>query len=257
MSFKALSFKVVIPARYASTRLPGKPLLDIRGKPMVVWVVDAACASSADEVIVATDDVRIVDAVTTSGSRASAVMTRVEHRSGTDRIAEVAASGKWSNDTVVVNVQGDEPQIPVALINQVATLLISHPDAHIATLCTPIHTLEEFLNTNVVKVVVADNDMALYFSRAPIPWHRDTAPGGLTTQTQFTGAQRHLGIYAYRVGALKQLTQFPPGSLELAESLEQLRAMQAGMRIVVAAAQVLPGQGVDTAEDIARVRASA
>ena len=249
-----MSFKVVIPARYASTRLPGKPLLDIGGKPMVVWVVDAACASNADQVIVATDDARIANAVETRASRATALMTRVEHRSGTDRIAEVAQGAAWDDSTVVVNVQGDEPQIPVALINQVAELLMSHSDAHIATLCTPILTLEDFLNTNVVKVVTADNDMALYFSRAPIPWHRDAARAGVSTQTQFTGAQRHLGIYAYRVGALKQLTQLPPGNLELAESLEQLRAMQAGMRIVVAKAQVLPGQGVDTPEDIARVR---
>src|SRR4051812_23545506 len=128
-----MSFRVVIPARFASTRLPGKPLLDINGKPMVVWVVEAACASNADEVIVATDDARIVDAVKACGNKASAVMTRVEHRSGTDRIAEVAESNHWSNDIVVVNVQGDEPQMPSALNNQVAELLISHPDAHIAT----------------------------------------------------------------------------------------------------------------------------
>lgn len=249
-----MSFKVVIPARFASTRLPGKPLLDIHGKPMVVWVVEAACESEADEVIVATDDMRIAEAVHASGNNAKALMTRAEHRSGTDRIAEIAQLNHWPDDVVVVNVQGDEPQIPVALINQVAGLLIAHSDAHIATLCTPIHSLEEFTNTNVVKVVMADDGMALYFSRAPIPWHRDRATNGLSSQTSFEGANRHLGIYAYRVGALKQLTQLPPSSLELAESLEQLRAMQAGMQIIVAHAAVIPGQGVDTQDDIERVR---
>jgi 3-deoxy-manno-octulosonate cytidylyltransferase (CMP-KDO synthetase) len=253
VTFKAMGFKVVIPARYASARLPGKPLLDIHGKPMIAWVIAAACASDADEVYVATDDTRIVAAIAGS-SRATAMMTREDHRSGTDRIAEVAAYKHWSADTIVVNVQGDEPQMPVALINQVANLLITHPKADIATLCTPVLSLAEFLNTNVVKVVKADNDTALYFSRAPIPWHRDSAAGGLNTQTQFNGAQRHLGIYAYRVGALKQLTQLAAGALEVAENLEQLRAMQAGMRIVVANATVQPGQGVDTPEDIARVR---
>ncbi len=249
-----MGFKVVIPARYASTRLPGKPLLDIHGKPMIAWVVEAACASDADEIYVATDDRRIVNAIEGQG-RAIAMMTREDHRSGTDRIAEVAMHKHWSSDTIVVNVQGDEPHMPVMLINQVANLLMAHPKADIATLCTPILSLAEFLNTNVVKVVKADDDTALYFSRAPIPWHRDSAVDGLSTQTQFSGAQRHLGIYAYRVGALKQLTQLAPSTLELAESLEQLRAMQAGMRIVVAAAAVRPEQGVDTLEDIARVRA--
>ena len=251
-----MSFKVVIPARYASTRLPGKPLLDIAGKPMVAWVVENACRSDADEVVVATDDVRIADAVAACASRASAVMTHVDHRSGTDRIAEVARAKHWPQDTIVVNVQGDEPQMPAQLINQVAALLAANENADIATLCTPIHSLQEFLNTNVVKVVYADDATALYFSRAPIPWHRDGAPGGLAAQTCFTHAQRHLGIYAYRAGALQRLTQMPPSVLELAENLEQLRAMQAGMRIVVAVAAVQPGQGVDTPEDIAKIRAA-
>ncbi|HVY22060.1 MAG TPA: 3-deoxy-manno-octulosonate cytidylyltransferase [Steroidobacteraceae bacterium] len=251
-----MSFKVVIPARYASTRLPGKPLLEIAGKPMVAWVVENACRSDAEEVVVATDDARIADAVVACANRASAVMTHVDHRSGTDRIAEVARAKRWSQDTVVVNVQGDEPQMPAQLINQVAGLLAAYKDADIATLCTPIHSLQEFLNTNVVKVVYADDATALYFSRAPIPWHRDCAPGGLATQTCFTHAQRHLGIYAYRAGALQRLTQMNPSVLELAESLEQLRAMQAGMRIVIAVAAVQPGQGVDTPEDIAKIRSA-
>ncbi|MGE0115180.1 MAG: 3-deoxy-manno-octulosonate cytidylyltransferase [Steroidobacteraceae bacterium] len=250
-----MSFKVVIPARYGSTRLPGKPLLKIRGKPMVQWVVDAACASAADDVLVATDDQRIVQAVISPrGAESIAVLTRSDHRSGTDRIAEVAMLRQWPGDTIVVNVQGDEPQMPPQLINQVAQLLADNPQAQIATLCTPIESLEEFLNTNVVKVVSADDATALYFSRAPIPWHRDAAPAGLASQTQFSGAMRHLGIYAYRVSALLQLTSLPPASLELAESLEQLRAMQAGMRIVVAAAAAHPGMGIDTPQDIERIR---
>jgi len=250
-----MTFKVVIPARYASTRLPGKPLLDIRGKPMVVWVVESACASNADEVWVATDDDRIGNAVDRVTSKAKSMITSVDHRSGTDRIAEVATRNGWADDIIVVNVQGDEPQMPVMLINQVAALLQANPHAQIATLCTPIVSLEEFLNTNVVKVVKADNDVALYFSRAPIPWHRDSA-SSLNSQTRFDGASRHLGIYAYRVGALRRMTQLQPGTLEMAESLEQLRAMQAGMQIVVAQASVQPGQSVDTPEDIERVRTS-
>lgn len=250
-----MSFKVVIPARYGSTRLPGKPLLEINGKPMVQWVVDAACASAADEVLVATDDQRIVQAVfNPRGAGSIAVLTSSEHRSGTDRIAEVARQRGWPENTIVVNVQGDEPQMPAQLIEQVAGLLADQPTAQIATLCTPIESLEEFLNPNVVKVVHADDATALYFSRAPIPWHRDSAPAGLGSQTQFQGALRHLGIYAYRVAALLRLTQLPPSTLEQAESLEQLRAQQAGMRIVVAQAATHPGMGIDTPQDIERIR---
>lgn len=250
-----VNFKVVIPARYGSTRLPGKLLLPINGKPMVQWVVDAACASKADEVLVATDDDRIARAVSNPrGNDSIVVMTSSEHLSGTDRIAEVARLRGWSADTVVVNVQGDEPQMPAQLIEQVATLLCDQPSAHLATLCTAIESLEEFLNPNVVKVVYADDATALYFSRAPIPWHRDSAVAGIASQTEFKGAQRHLGIYAYRVAALLRLTQLPPGTLEQAESLEQLRAQQAGMRIVVAPAVAHPGMGIDTPQDIEKIR---
>jgi len=251
----SVNFKVVIPARYGSTRLPGKPLLAINGKPMVQWVIDAACASTANEVLVATDDQRIVQAVTNPrGNSPIAVLTSSEHCSGTDRIAEVARQRGWSADTIVVNVQGDEPQMPAQLIDQVAMLLADQPSAQLATLCTPIESLQEFLNPNVVKVVHADDATALYFSRAPIPWHRDGAPDGLVSQTQFKGALRHLGIYAYRVAALLRLTQLPPGTLEQAESLEQLRAQQAGMRIVVAQSTTHPGMGIDTPQDIDRIR---
>jgi 3-deoxy-manno-octulosonate cytidylyltransferase (CMP-KDO synthetase) len=250
-----MSFKVVIPARFASTRLPGKPLLEIHGKPMVQWVIDAACQSHADEVLVATDDPRIASAVKNPrGTESMAMLTGSEHRSGTDRIAEVALRCNWTADTVVVNVQGDEPQMPPQLINQVAQLLLSNPQAHMSTLATPIKSLEEFLNPNVVKVVSAASGMALYFSRAPIPWHRDGAPCGISSQTQFDGSQRHLGIYAYRVEALLRLTQLPASQLELAESLEQLRAMQSGMQIAIATAVAQPGMGVDTPQDIERIR---
>lgn len=251
-----MTFKVVIPARYASTRLPGKPLAEIHGKPMIQWVVEAAARSRADEVIVATDDERIAAAVESPvGRRVNVVMTATEHPSGTDRLAEVARQRAWPAETVVVNVQGDEPRMPPALIDQVATLLTDSPAAAIATLCTPIVELEEFLNTNVVKVVRDDRGLALYFSRAPVPWHRSGAASGLESQRNFAGAYRHLGIYAYRAAALQQLTALPAGSLEQAESLEQLRALQAGLRIAVAAACSAPGIGVDTLQDLERLRA--
>lgn len=250
-----MSFVVVIPARYASTRLPGKPLLDIGGKPMIQWVVDAAAQSSADQIWVATDDDRIANVVRNPrGSGAIAMLTRAEHPSGTDRIAEVAVKLKWSADTIVVNVQGDEPKIPPVLIDQVARLLLDDPSAALATLSTPITHLDEFLDTNAVKVVSSSDGIALYFSRAPIPWNRDGASGGLATQTQCPRSQRHLGIYAYRVAALLKMTALPPGELEQIEKLEQLRAMQAGMRIRVAQAIVTPGMGVDTPADLQKIR---
>jgi 3-deoxy-manno-octulosonate cytidylyltransferase (CMP-KDO synthetase) len=249
-----MSFKVVIPARYASTRLPAKAVLEISGRPMLQWVIHAAQRSRAEQVLVATDDQRVVDVALDSRGRNVAVMTRSDHQSGTDRIAEVAAAQGWDDTTIVVNVQGDEPQLPPALIDQVAGLLKQHADAAIATLCTPIASLHEFLDPNVVKVVTAGCD-AMYFSRAPIPWHRDGASQGLISQTSILGSQRHLGIYAYRVGSLRKLTSLAPSDLEVIERLEQLRALQAGMRIVVAVASEVPGIGVDTPQDLERVRA--
>jgi len=253
-----MSFKVVIPARYASTRLPAKPLADLGGRPMIQWVIDAAASSAADEVLVATDDARIaaVCVHARAPGRSLAVMTRADHASGTDRIAEVAALRGWDERTIVVNVQGDEPQLPGVLIDQVAGLLQQHADAHIATLCSPITSVEELLDPNVVKVVTASDAAALYFSRAPIPWHRDGAAQGLASQTSTRGARRHLGIYAYRVEALRRLTALPPGELESIEKLEQLRALQAGMRIVVGLAATAPPAGVDTDKDLSRVRAT-
>lgn len=250
-----MSFKVVIPARYASSRLPAKALLDIGGRPMLQWVIAAADKSGADEVLVATDDARVAQIAVDSQQRPIAVMTRSDHQSGTDRIAEVAELRGWDERVIVVNVQGDEPQLPPALIDQVAALLQQDSGADIATLCTPVTSLHEFLDPNVVKVVIARGSVAMYFSRAPIPWHRDAAPQGPASQTSILGAQRHLGIYAYRVAALRRLTQLPPSDLEITEKLEQLRALQAGMRIVVGVASAAPGIGVDTAHDLARVRA--
>jgi 3-deoxy-manno-octulosonate cytidylyltransferase (CMP-KDO synthetase) len=253
-----MGFKVVIPARYGSTRLPAKPLLDLGGRPMIQWVIAAAAGSHAAEVLVATDDERIAAAAIDPRrpSHSVAVMTRADHLSGTDRIAEVAALRGWSDSTIVVNVQGDEPQLPPALIDQVAALLEKHADAEIATLCTPITSVHEFLDPNVVKVVTGRGCVALYFSRAPIPWHRDGAMQGLTSQTSILGAQRHLGIYAYRVAALRKLTAMQPSDLEVIEKLEQLRALQAGMRLVVGIAGTLAPAGIDTENDLARVRAT-
>ena len=251
-----MTFKVVIPARYGSTRLPAKALLDIAGRPMIQWVIDAALRSSADEVLVATDDARVAEASVHRDypSRKFSMLTSASHQSGTDRIAEVAQVRGWDAATIVVNVQGDEPQLPPVLIDQVAKLLADHPEADVATLSTAIVSLTELLDPNVVKVVTDSNALALYFSRAPIPWGRDTLDEN-SRQTSFAAAHRHLGIYAYRVGALRRLTALPPSELESIERLEQLRALQAGMRIAVAAAATVPGIGVDTEHDLARVRA--
>lgn len=243
-------FKVVIPARFASTRLPGKPLLPIAGRPMLQWVHERAAASGAEEIWIATDDARIQAACERFG--ASVLLTDAAHVSGTDRIAEVARRHGWADSTIVVNVQGDEPLLPPALIRQVAQILEANPRAGVATLATPIRNLAEFLDPNVVKVALAPDGRALYFSRAPIPWIRDGAPSGLASQTRFEGTLRHLGLYAYRVGALKQLAVWPPSPLEASEKLEELRALENGIAIAVALACEVPGPGVDTAADLER-----
>ncbi len=254
-----MAFHVVIPARHASTRLPGKPLLDIGGLPMIQRVVARACASSADEVLVATDDARIAAVVadTRHPGRTIAVLTDPALPSGTDRVAAVAAERGWPDGTIVVNVQGDEPFLPPALIDQVAGLLERDPAAAIATLASPVASLADFLDPNVVKVAVAGDRTALYFSRAPIPWTRDGADGGLAGQREFGDALRHVGMYAYRVGALRRITALPPSRYERREKLEQLRALEAGLRIVVAECSEPPGAGVDTPADLERARARA
>jgi len=244
-------FRVVIPARHASTRLPGKPLALLAGIPMVLHVHRLALRSGAGEVVVATDDERIRAVCQAAG--ADVEMTRREHASGTDRIAELAALRGWPADAIVVNVQGDEPLMPPALIGQAAALLANSPGAAIATLATPIATEAEYLDPNVVKVVTREDGQALYFSRAPIPWDRDGAQSVPASVTRHRGARRHLGIYAYCVSALRTLSGAAATTLELRERLEQLRALQMGLAIVVADAVEPPGPGVDTAEDLAHV----
>jgi 3-deoxy-manno-octulosonate cytidylyltransferase (CMP-KDO synthetase) len=244
-------FRVVIPARYASTRLPGKPLRLIAGRTLLEHVHQLALDSGAEDVRIATDDERVVAACREFGARAE--MTAASHASGTDRIAELAAREGWDEADIVVNVQGDEPLLPPALVRQVAELLEARIVAGVATLATPIESLAEFLDPNVVKIAIARTGLALYFSRAPIPWPRDGASRGLVSQTQFGGALRHLGLYAYRVGALKRLTAMPPSALEQNEKLEQLRALDNGIAIAVGLARERPGPGVDTEEDLAAV----
>lgn len=247
-----MSFKVVIPARHASSRLPGKPLADIAGKPMVVRVAERAAQSGAAEVLVATDHEEVRAAVERHGF--AAVMTRVDHASGTDRIAEVAGQRGWADDVVVVNVQGDEPCIPPELINQVACELAADAEAAMATACHPITTPEEFFNPNVVKVVRDARGHALYFSRAPIPWPRDAFAVGRDRLPDGLPALRHIGIYAYRVAFLRRYGALGAASLEQIEALEQLRVLWHGFRIRVTEIAHAPENGVDTPEDLERIR---
>jgi 3-deoxy-manno-octulosonate cytidylyltransferase (CMP-KDO synthetase) len=246
-------FRVVIPVRYASSRLPGKALLNIGGKPMIQWVYERACASQAHEVLIATDDLLIVSAAHSFG--AETVMTAATHESGTDRIAEVARVQGWAESDIVVNVQGDEPVIPPALIDQVASLLKANPSAQIATLATPITSISEFMDPNAVKVVTDGKGRALYFSRAPIPWERDGASSGIISQTSFAGARRHVGIYGYRVSGLLRMASLERTELEQHEKLEQLRALENGFEIRVADSVEQPGPDVNTAADLERVTA--
>jgi 3-deoxy-manno-octulosonate cytidylyltransferase (CMP-KDO synthetase) len=239
-----MPFRVVIPARFDSSRLPGKALLPIAGKPMLQWVHERALASRAAEVIVATDDERIATAA--RGFAAEVAMTSRTHISGTDRIAEVAASRRWADDDIVVNVQGDEPLIPPAIINQVAELLAANPHADIATLAVKIENAADLAEPNNVKVACDATGRALYFSRAPIPFNRD-APATLTP-----ASLRHVGIYAYRVAALRRLAGLPASRLEQIEKLEQLRALENGLEIRVALAVERPLADVNTAADLER-----
>jgi 3-deoxy-manno-octulosonate cytidylyltransferase (CMP-KDO synthetase) len=237
-------FIVVIPSRYASTRLPGKPLKDIAGKPMIQWVYEQAAHSGATEVIVATDDERIAAACRSFGARVE--LTSTEHASGTDRIAELARRFDWSDDQIVVNVQGDEPLISPLCIAQTARLLAWHPQAAIATLVAPLDSEAEFRDPNFVKVVTDKDGWALYFSRAPIPWPRE---GALPK-----GALRHIGLYAYRAAGLKTISAAPLCALEDTEKLEQLRALWLGLKIIVANAAEPPTPHVDTEEDLVKIR---
>ncbi|MFW5920717.1 MAG: 3-deoxy-manno-octulosonate cytidylyltransferase [Polyangiales bacterium] len=254
MDAGGVEFRVVVPARYAASRLPGKPLRDIAGRPLVVHVLGAAQRAGASEVVVAVDDDRIHRAVEAAGGRA--LMTSPDHPSGTDRLAEVAATLEWPEDAIVVNLQGDEPLVPPELVAQLASALHAHPEAGIATMATPINDVDALFDSSVVKVVLDDAGFASYFSRAPIPWVRDRfdlgrRPAELPAGVSFL---RHLGMYAYRVGTLERLAQAPRSAHEQAESLEQLRALALGIRIHVTQVAEPPPRGVDTEADLERTR---
>ncbi|MCF7982650.1 MAG: 3-deoxy-manno-octulosonate cytidylyltransferase [Pseudomonadales bacterium] len=253
-----MTFSVIIPARYASSRLPGKPLLDIGGKPMLQHVYEQAVKSQAKQVVIATDDERIETAVRAFG--APVCLTSPAHLSGTDRLEEVARQLGFEDEDIIVNVQGDEPLIPPSNIDQVAQLLIASQQAGMATLSEPITEIAELFDPNAVKLVTDNQGYALYFSRAPIPWSREefssvnagaVKPDRLPLRGNY---QRHIGIYAYRVKFLHQFVTWPAAPIETLESLEQLRAMWNGVKIRVAPALESPPAGVDTEADLARVR---
>ncbi len=245
-------FHVVIPARHGASRLPGKPLEDVGGRPLVVRVWEAACASGAASVIVATDDERIRAACVAAG--VDVAMTGAAHASGTDRIAEVARTRGWAAGEIVVNLQGDEPLMPPAAVAGVAAALADRPATDIASAVTPVVSLAEFLDPNCVKALRALDGRALYFSRAPVPWPRDRVADG--RPAAFEGAWRHVGLYAYRVGSLLRFAALAPTVLEETERLEQLRALEHGMSLhLIVLAEPPPG-GVDTPQDLARVRAA-
>jgi len=248
------AFKVVIPARYGSSRLPGKPLLMIAGKPMVFHVCDRAKEAGAEQIVVATDDRRILDAVNDYGF--DAVMTRTTHESGTERLAEVAEIFQWHQDDIIVNLQGDEPLIPAEYISLAAQSLAAQSIAGIATLAAEIVESEEIFNPNAVKVVLDKLNYALYFSRAAIPWDREGFKqqqiGSVKSDTYF----RHIGMYAYRVSFLQRYVQWDASALERIEMLEQLRILWEGEKILVAKVAKAPEPGVDTQEDLLRVERS-
>ena len=237
-------FSIIIPARYASTRLPGKPLLEIKGKPLLQHVYETATQAQAKSITIATDDRRIADAAESFG--ASVIMTSNEHESGTDRIAEAVRELELDDNDVVVNLQGDEFGLPVTLIDQVASNLYDNPDNQMATLCERINTLDEFIDQNVVKVLFDKRNTAIYFSRSPIPLNRT---GGLPEQ-----AYRHIGLYAYRAGYLQEFTKLAPCAIEQAEALEQLRVLYNGGKIHVDIAVDKQGLGVDSAADLELAR---
>ena len=246
---------IVIPARFKSTRLPGKPLLQIHGKPMILWVAEKAqTAHFADDMCIATDDENIAKVCTDAGF--DVVMTSSEHASGTDRLAEVAAIKGWADHDIVINMQGDEPLVPPLLLEQVKALLVADKDSVMATLCEPIDDYETFIRPSVVKVVSQQsNDLqrALYFSRAPIPCDRDVILADDNQRQPPKNAYRHLGLYAYRVRLLQQFVHWPQTPLEILESLEQLRVLENGGHIAIAAAACHLPAGVDTQEDLDRL----
>jgi len=245
------TYKVVIPARYASTRLPGKPLLKIAGKEMILHVCEKAALAGAEEVVVATDDARILECVKQAGF--NAVMTAASHNSGTERLTEVANKLGWADETIIVNCQGDEPLIPPELIHKAASALMEQDAAQVASLCAPITDADEIFNPNAVKVVRDAQEYALYFSRAPIPWDRDCFPDNASASqaTHF----RHIGIYSYTASFLRRYITWSISQLEQIESLEQLRILTMGERVFVPAVQHAPEAGIDTQQDLDRVNA--
>ena len=247
-----MDFHVVIPARHASTRLPGKPLLPIAGKPMVVRVAEQAAQSGAQQIWIATDHHAIADVVHEHGFKAC--LTKESHASGTDRIAEVVEQQGWPDDAIVVNVQGDEPLIPPALIRAVAAHLHLHPECAVATACHAIHDEASMRNPNIVKTVLDRQGNALYFSRAPIPWPRDVFAAGDGGLPDGLPVLRHIGIYAYRAGFLRAYGQLAPTAIEKFEALEQLRVLYYGYKIGVTIAEQAPPSGVDTEQDLHAVR---
>ena len=244
-----IPYSIVIPARLGSTRLPGKVLADIGGRPLIAHVYARAMESAADSVVVATDSESVADACRAFG--ADVQMTSPMHRSGTDRVQEVAAARKWADDRLIVNLQGDEPLMSPAILDACARAVAGDAGADIGTCAHAIHRAEDFANPNVVKVVCDMRGRALYFSRAQIPWPRDTAQSSREVPEW---ALRHIGVYAYRVEALRRFAALPPGRLEHCESLEQLRALEHGMAISVAVVDQAPARGVDTPEDLDAVR---
>lgn len=248
-----MTFRVIIPARYAATRLPGKPLVDICGKPMIQHVYERALESGADQVVIATDSAQIEAAVKQFGG--DVCLTAATHQSGTDRIAEVADTMGFAEEDIIVNLQGDEPLMPPAVIRQVADNLANNSLASMSTVCARINTAAELFDPHLVKVVKDKNDFALYFSRASIPWDRDAFASTTEVLPEDSEHFRHIGIYAYRSGFLQQYTRWPACALEKMESLEQLRAIWNGHRIHVAEAVEVPLAGVDTDKDLAMVRA--
>ncbi|MDR0235931.1 3-deoxy-manno-octulosonate cytidylyltransferase [Acinetobacter sp.] len=243
---------IVIPARFSSTRLPGKPLLEIHGRAMILRVIDQAKkVQGFDDLCVATDDPRIAEICQQEG--VDVVITDPNHPSGTDRLSEVARIKGWDADDIIVNVQGDEPLLPAPLVIQVATLLAENPQCSMSTLCEPIHQLEEFQRESIVKVVMSKFNQALYFSRSPIPYERKTVQQD--DQTLHQSAYRHLGLYAYRVKLLQEYVTWDMGTLERLESLEQLRVLENGHRIAIDIAQVNLPPGVDTQADLDRLNA--
>ncbi|MEW6168826.1 MAG: 3-deoxy-manno-octulosonate cytidylyltransferase [Pseudomonadota bacterium] len=251
MSAAEVAFRVVIPARLGSTRLPRKVLRTLAGRPLLHHVWEAACSAGAEAVVIATDSTEVLDACGAFG--ADVQMTSAQHQSGTDRVAEIARTRGWAQDAIVVNLQGDEPLMPPQLLRHAARLLAEDGTAQLASLCHPIHAVDEWLSPNVVKVVMDRRGHALYFSRAPIPHLRDGAPAAPRFPAGL--AYRHIGLYAYRVGALAGLSALPPAPLEACEALEQLRALTHGLAIRMGIVDEPPPRGVDTEDDLAAVAA--